>query len=160
MLHKLKENLPTIEILLGYFFYIFLIVEFSFSIAIIWLIFVIYLWLFTAMILEQYTFKCLINLVCSAGMIIAITYFFISGVEEVPFPEGALMFHIEGITKALILFFLSSVPMLLLNKHTISENLATFKKTDNKQTRASEYDNKLWEEATVDDVKSGNYETI
>ena len=160
MLYKLKENLPTIEILLGYFFYIFLIIEFSFSIGIIWLIFMIYLWLFTAMILEQYTFKCLVNLVCSSGIIIAITYFFISGVEEVPFPEGALMFHIEGIAKSLILFFLSSVPMLLLNKHTIGENLTTFKKTKNKQTKKEEYDQNLWEEATIDDVKSGNYETI
>tara|TARA_Y100001960_G_C14441167_1_gene712591 strand:- start:9 stop:485 length:477 start_codon:yes stop_codon:yes gene_type:complete len=158
MLYKLKENLPTIEILLGYFFYVFLIVEFSLSAGIIWMIFVVYLWLFTSMSLQKYKFQSLINLIGASGIIISITLFFTLGVEEVPYPEGALVFHIKGITQALILFFISSVPLLLLNKKNINNNSPPFK--NKKHQNQQKYDSDLWEEASLEDVSSGKYETI
>ena len=160
MLYKLKENLPTIEILLGYFFYIFLIIEFSLSIAIIWMIFIVYVWLFTSMSLEQYNFQSLINIICTSGIIISITLFFTTGVEEVPYPEGALIFHIRGITQSLILFFISSIPMLLLNKNNINYNISLFKNADNQPQTTEKNDPDRWEEASLEDINSGKYETI
>ena len=160
MLYKLKENLPTIEILLGYFFYIFLIVEFSLSIATIWMIFVIYVWLFTSMSLKQYNLQSLVNVICTAGIVIAITLFFTTGVEEVPYPKGALIFHIRGIAQSLILFFISSIPMLLLNKKDISYNLSLFNQAKNKAPNTQKHDSEKWEEASLDDINSGKYETI
>ena len=160
MLYKLKENLPTIEILLGYFFYIFLIIEFSISIGIIWMISVIYIWIFTSISLGQYKFQSLMHVICTSGIIISITLFFSIGVEEVPYPEGALIFHIKGIAQALILFFISSIPMLLLNKKNINYNLSLFKNADIKSSRTQHHDSEVWEEATLDDINSGKYEAI
>ena len=90
----------------------------------------------------------------------AITLFFLIGVEEVPYPEGALIFHIRGISQSLILFFISSIPMLLLNKKTINYNLSLFKNADTKSPNTQKQDSELWEEASLEDINSGKYETI
>ena len=158
MSHKLKENLPTIEILLGSVLYLYFIIEATFSLAILWLIFIIYIWLFTSIILEKYNLNTFINILCLFGVFVSITLFFISGVEELAYPEGALIFHIEGITKALLLFFISSIPFIVINKKRLNNNLFSSKqKRENK--RAVKTDEK-WEEATLDDLESGNFEAI
>ena len=130
MLYKLKENLPTIEILLGSALYLYFVIESTFSIAVLWLIFIIYLWLLTSFVLHQYKFNTFVNIICFFGILLSITLFFMTGVEEIPYPEGALIFHIEGITKALLLFFISSTPLIITNKERTLFNKMT-KKTEN-----------------------------
>ena len=49
--------------------------------------------------------------------------------------------------------------MLLLNKENINYNISLFKSADSPSPKTGTYDQDLWEEATLDDVKSGNYET-
>jgi len=156
MIYKLKENLPTIEILLGYFMYLFLLLESTLSLAILWMIFIIYIWLFTTVFLDKYNFNNFINFICVSGIVVAITIFFIKGIEEIPYPQGALIFHIEGIVKSFLLFFISTIPLIVLNIKTDKKNHKKTQKTSNKK----QYDSDLWEEATTNDIKSGNYETI
>ena len=159
MLYKLKENLPTIEILLGTVLYFYFVIENTFSFSILWLIFIIYLWLFTSIVLEKYNLKSFINILCFFGVFVSITIFFISGVEELAYPEGALIFHVEGITKAFLLFFISSVPLILVNKQTQNSKLFfSNPKQEKAQTRST--DKEKWEEASLEDVKSGDFETI
>ena len=157
MLYKLKENLPTIEILLGCVVYLYFIVEATFSIAILWLIFIVYLWLLSSLALQQYKFNTFINVLCMLGILISITLFFTIGVEQIPYPEGALIFHIEGITKALLLFFISSVPMIVINK----ELPLFFNKTSQRAANIEKNEKKnKWEEATIEDLNSGQFEAI
>ena len=56
------------------------------------------------------------------------------------------------------LFFISSVPLLLLNKKNINNNSPPFK--NKKHQNQQKYDSDLWEEASLEDVSSGKYETI
>ena len=158
MSHKLKENLPTIEILLGSVLYLYFIIEATLSLAILWLIFIIYIWLFTSIILEKYNLNTFINILCFFGVFVSITLFFISGVEELAYPEGALIFHIEGITKALLLFFVSSAPLIVINKKRLNNNLFSSKQKRENMTAVKE--DEKWEEATLDDLESGNFEAI
>ena len=158
MLYKLKENLPTIEILLGTVLYLYFIIEATFSLAILWLIFIIYIWLFTSIALEKYNLNTFINILCLFGIFVSITIFFISGIEELAYPEGALIFHIEGITKALLLFFVSSVPLIVINKKALNNNLFSSKQKKENQTVVKK--DEKWEEATLEDLESGNFEAI
>ena len=90
-----------------------------------------------------------------SGIILSISFFFIQGVEELPFPEGALMFHSEGIAKALFIFLICTIPPLLM-KSNISK--AVIKKdgiVDKTNIKKG-----MWEEATADDLRSGNYEPL
>ena len=161
MLNKLKENLPTLEILLGYLIFLYFVSEGTFSSAITSLMFFIYIWLFTSLYLNQYTFHSFLYVVCSGGILVAISLFFLIGVEEVAYPQGALMFHADGVVKALFIFFICSIPLILLNKeNNLSKifNINNLPKDSTKQ--ATEYDESLWQEATIEDVESGEYETI
>ena len=88
MLHKLKENLPTIEILLGCIMYLYFVVESTLSIAILWLILIVYLWLLTSLVLHQYKLNTFINILCVLGILISITLFFKIGVEQISGPVG------------------------------------------------------------------------
>jgi hypothetical protein len=158
MLYKLKENLPTIEIILGTVLYLYFIIEATFSLAVLWLIFIIYIWLFTSIVLEKYNLNTFINVLCLFGIFVSITLFFTSGIEELAYPEGALIFHIEGVTKALLLFFASSAPLIVINKKTIKNNLFSLKQQKDNPTEVKE--DEKWEEATLDDLESGNFEAI
>ena len=157
MTQNLKENLPRLEILIGYFLYLYLIIESTFSIAILWLLLIIYIWLLTALFLNQYSFNSFVHIICCSGIIVSITLFFTTGVEELPFPEGALLFHPEGISKSFLLFFIFTTPLIITNKKNNGN-----KKQKNNPTaqQESNYDESLWEEATIEDVESGQYDTI
>ena len=87
---------------------------------------------------------------CSAGIALAISFFFLKGVEELPYPEGALMFHVDGIAKSFFLFFICTIPIILLRLKDRKIILQKRKKQHKKE--------ELWEEATPEDLQSGNYE--
>ena len=156
MLYKLKENLPTIEILLGCAVFLYFIIYSSISFAILWAIFIIYVWLFTSLLFGQYHFQKFVYLTCSFGIVLSISLFFIHGVEELAYPEGALMFHLEGVVKSLILFFVSSTPLILMYK----KNSFSKETSNTKKHRVPKYNQEQWEEASIEDLESGDFETI
>ena len=157
MLDNLKNHIPLLEILVGYSIYLYFIIEASFAIALLSLILFIYLWLFTSLYLEQFKFHSFVYLICATGIITSITLFFTIGVEEIPFPEGALVFHIEGIAKALVLFFVFTIPLILINKSKNQVQNSAGATTEN-TSAPSNVD--IWEEANDTDLESGEFEII
>ena len=157
MFDNLKQNIPVIQIFIGYVLYIALIVLSSLPIAILWIIFNIYLWLIFSIIFQTYNIISFIYILCSAGIAVAISLFFIQGVEQLPFPQGALMFHHEKIMKSCLLFFICTVPLIMIvfNKKNDLEFLS---KKQQKPKAISQDD--LWEEATAEDLRSGHYESL
>ena len=97
-------------------------------------------------------------MLCSSGIAVSISLFFIQGVEELPFPKGALMFHLENITKASLLFFVCTVPLIVvrLNQKMGFKELSAKSLAPPKEFSQDD----LWEEATLEDVRSGNYEGL
>jgi len=157
MFDNLKQNIPVIQIFIGYAIYIALIVLSSLPIAILWIIFNIYLWLICSIAFQTYNIISFIYILCSAGIAIAISLFFIQGVEQLPFPQGALMFHSENIMKSCLLFFICTVPLIMIafNKKNDLEPLSV---KQQKPKTISQDD--LWEEATTEDLQSGRYESL
>ena len=100
MLDNIRKHIPLLEILIGFSLYFYFVVEASLSLAILWIILFIYLWLFTTIYLNYYNFRSFLHLLCLSGIIVSLTLFFTTGVEETPFPKGALIFHADGIAKA------------------------------------------------------------
>jgi hypothetical protein len=161
MLNKLKENLPTFEILLGYLMFLYFISETTISSAVLCLMFFIYIWLFTSLYLNQYTFTSFVYVLCGSGILVAISLFFLIGVEEVAYPQGALMFNAEGIAKSLFVFFISSLPLILANKENSFAEMFNLRSEIKKQKEAAPtYDENLWEEAAIEEVESGKFEAI
>ena len=81
--------------------------------------------------------------------------------EEVPFPQGALIFHDFGISLSLFVILISLLPLLFVSRNSInslpadtqSSSLAAI---DDDMSSKSEDNN--WELATDDDLESGDFE--
>ena len=155
MFDKLKHNILSLEIILGYIVYIFLITQYTFLLAIIWMMFVVYAWLLISLYIKEYTFNSFLYIISISGVILSISFFFIKGIEELPFPEGALMFHSEEIAKALFIFFICTIP-IVLSKNNKPKAVINHDRIINKINIKKE----KWEEATEDDIRSGNYEPL
>ena len=151
MLDNIKYNIPSITISLGFLIYILLIVQTSFVLSSVWIMFIIYVWLLSSLYLKSYTLHSFIYVVCSAGIMLSISLFFINGVEELSYPKGALMFNIEGIAKAFFLFFICSVPVILLKTKNNKKPFLS-------SVKLSKED--VWEKATSEDLRSGDYEPL
>ena len=151
MFDNIKNNIPPIIIALGFLVYICLIVSTSLAAASIWALFTIYLWLISSLYLKQYNFNTFLYILCFSGITLSVSFFFLQGVEELPYPEGALMFHVEGIAKAAFLFFICTVPVILLKT----------KKTEPNKNFSQQKENiEMWEKASEKDLQSGNYEPL
>ena len=94
-------------------------------------------------------------------MLVAVALFFLIGVEEVPYPQGALVFHVEGIAKAFFIFFICSIPLILINKeNNLLKTLNFNKTTRQRKEKPADYDQNQWEEVSIEDIDSGEFETI
>tara|TARA_Y100000590_G_scaffold61520_1_gene65687 strand:+ start:1671 stop:2126 length:456 start_codon:yes stop_codon:yes gene_type:complete len=151
MFDNIKNNTPPIIIALGFLVYICLIVSTSLAAASIWALFTIYLWLISSLYLKQYNFNTFLYILCFSGIILSVSFFFLQGVEELPYPEGALMFHVEGIAKAAFLFFICTVPVILLKTKNTEPNKNFSQQKENIE---------MWEKASEKDLQSGNYEPL
>jgi hypothetical protein len=118
----------------------------------------IYTWLITALIFKKYNFKHFLYLLCGSGIWVSFTWFFLKGVEEVPLPRGAFLFKEEGIIPSIILFMFFTIPLIL---HHFSTN-QNFRKIKTKQTLEKKPDRSdaesRWEEASIEDLESGDFE--
>jgi len=90
-----------------------------------------------------------------------------NGIEEVPFPKGAIQFKLDGIAQSLLIFFIFTIPLIIFNKpkktHSISERVETNINLDPFHPIINESidnNNEEWEEATIEDIESGKYEPI
>jgi len=102
-----------------------------------------------------------IKILSGSGIFVALSMFFLNGVEEVPFPEGAVVFHAEGIAQALFLLFLCSIPIVLklIPENTIILNNSIDTKSNSRDIKGKNQ-SEDWEEATIEDLESGEFETL
>ena len=156
MFDNLKQNIPLIQLIIGFSIYIALLVCTTAAIAVLWALLVVFVWLISSIIVKTYNIYSFIYVLCTTGIIVSISFFFLQGVEELPYPRGALMFHLENITKACLLFFISSIPLIIIsfNKRNREQFL---KREVFHQTKDRDG---LWEEATEEDLQSGRYDPL
>ena len=163
MINNFKQSIPSVFLVLGYLVYLILLFKTSFSMSVIWMMLLVYLWLSTSLYLNIYNSNSFIKILSSSGILVALSMFFVNGVEEVPFPEGAIVFHPDGIAQALFLLFLCSIPIVL---RVIPENTAILKSSTETTSNSNlsnikqENQSEDWEEATIEDLESGDFETL
>ena len=143
--------------------------------AIIGIIAILYLWVVLSFLNGQYNLKKFICMISCTGTTIAISTFFIYGISEVATDyqqskNGILYdFNSEAISISLALLFVFTLPIIILQLSKLSNNEVSFieKQTSpsirsqgqkNIQTESSNHEE--WEEATEEDLKSGEFEII
>ena len=123
----------------------------------------IYGWLISALVFKQYAFQYFLYVICASGILISIVFFFINGVEQVPFPEGAVLFNTAGIAQALFLFFIFTMPIMIYNHGTdtiLSIKDSQILKKHKEVNSHIDSDDEDWEQATLDDLESEKFEVI
>ena len=158
MIKKNTNTILNLILIAGLAIYILLTTANNLSNAIIWTIFVLYVWFFLSLYLNKFNFQKLLKICCYAGILFSITFFITLGLEEIPYPEGALLFHSKPIAISLLIFFISSLPLI----YKIADNQEgdEDKKTNIVFNQEQQSVKEKWEEATLDDLESGNYEQI
>jgi len=165
MNYNFKQSAPSVLLFLGYILYFVLLFKSTFSFSIIWMILLIYVWVISSLFFNKYSLNSFLCVFSLSGFLVSLSVFFLKGVEEVPFPEGAIIFHLDGIALSLLILFICSLPMILkINPNNI-DNEKRHLKTNQAHGESFEIaDNgnksEEWEEATEEDLESGNFETI
>ena len=166
MLINLKNNLHWLIYSTGLLVYFIMLAQTTLTLSVIWLLFILYGWLIIAISTKQYCFKSFLYVFCSSGIIVSISLFFIYGIEQIPLPVGAILFRLEGILPALLLFIIFSVPMIVYNNEsadistTLTNNMLNPITEPKAAPRQSLEASEEWEEATIDDLESGSYEPV
>ena len=158
MIKKHTNTILNLILIAGIAIYILLTTANNLSNAIIWTIFVLYVWVFLSLYLGKFNFQKLLKICCYVGILFSITFFITFGLEEIPYPEGALLFHSKPIAISLLIFFISSLP--LIYKIAANQDGVEDKKTNTVFKQEQQSVKEKWEEATLDDLESGNYEPI
>lgn len=165
MNHNFKQSAPSVLLFLGYLLYFILLFNSTFSFSIIWMILLIYLWVISALFLNKYSLNSFLCVFSLSGFLVSLSVFFLKGVEEVPFPEGAIIFHLDGIALSLLILFICSLPMILKINPNNSKDKSEYLKSnevrsENLELADSGNKSDEWEEASEEDLQSGNFETI
>ena len=159
-------------LIIGIIIYLFFVFNNNLPMATISLILFLYAWIIGRAYYKTFDIHELLNKTGCIGVLFSITYFFMFGIEEVPYPEGAIFFHSQAIALSLIVFIVSHI-VVLYSKDWLNKNRPDcFESLDKPETenveRAKEPRDKIftdiegkqeeWEEATLEDLESGNYE--
>ena len=135
----------------GLLLYLLNIIENEFVYAAIFMASSILLWMFIGFTSDSFDNKQFSQVLSGAGFLLAISVFFLYGLEEIPYPSGAIVFHSDGIAKALGLGIAASLPLLFgidNNKITHTNSKVSAPSTSTKPTTV--VDDEDFELADVD----------
>ena len=111
-----KKTINISILIVGSLLYLCMICSRDFTGSIIVLTTSILAW---AALSNYYNFfdqKLFSKILCYSGVLLSISMFFMFGIEEVPYPVGAIVFHQEGIAKTLGVLLLALIPVLLISE--------------------------------------------
>jgi hypothetical protein len=143
----------------GLFLYLWNITDNQFTYATIFMAGSILLWMFIGFSTDSFDNKEFAQVLSGAGFLLAISVFFLYGLEEMPYPTGAIVFHSDGIAKALGLGIAASLPLLFgMANIEPNQNSSQPNKTVATTESTIVVDHEDYELADVDDLTSGEFD--
>ncbi len=115
-------NLDLKKIAGGMILVIGLILFFSFlldnnlNLSLVSLTSALMLWVIYGLLLDVFDVRIFAWVISLSGFLLALSVFFVFGVEEIPHPIGAIVFHTGGIAGSLGIGFFSLFPLLILHQ--------------------------------------------
>ena len=156
----MNNNLKIIASLLilavGLFFFLLSMANNKFNFALISISTTLIFWVLYSLMFNSFNIRIFSWIISCSGFLVAIGIFVIFGIEEVPYPAGAIIFHSDGFAAALSIAFLSFFPLLFSDHSSkiITNEKNNYKETTEKPTLMGDD----WEVATDDDVLSDDFD--
>ena len=118
-------------------------------------------WVIYGLLLDAFDLRVFAFVISSAGFLLALSVFFLYGVEEVPHPVGAIVFHAGGIAGSLGIGLFSLFPLLILHQINSEKppKSPEIKPDSDELDAEPELFSDDWEMANDDDLQSGDWET-
>ena len=155
----LKKMAGGLILIVGLILFFSSLVNNNLNLALVSLTSTLIFWVVYGLLLDTFDVRIFSWVISTAGFLLAISIFFLYGVEEVPHPIGAIVFHMGGIAGALGIGLFSLFPLLIM--HQLSSD-KTISKTpvinENDTPPESELESDDWEFATEEELESGEFE--
>ena len=160
MIQNFKKIPSGLILVIGLILFLSSLLNNNFNLALAYLTSTLFFWVLYGLLLDDLDMRIFAWVISATGFLVAISIFFIYGVEEVPHPVGAIVFHAGGIAGALGMGLFSLFPFLIM--HQLSSDKITpmstpvEKEIDTPPEPELESDD--WEFATEDELQSGEFE--
>jgi len=153
MSNDLKKIIGILILIVGFIAFFIAIGNNNLNFSLIFITSSLIIWVLFSLLLDFFDIKMFAGVVSFAGFLVAISVFFLFGIEEIPYPIGAIVFHSEGIASSLVIGLFSLFPVIILYNINI-QSLKISPKNDNSKIET----NDEWELATDEDLDSEEFE--
>ena len=136
------------------------LVDNNLNLALVSLTSALILWVIYGLLLDVFDVRIFAWVISLSGFLLALSVFFVFGVEEMPHPIGAIVFHTGGIAGSLGIGLFSLFPLLIihqLNSQNISTKPGVLMNEDAFPSIPS-LESDDWELATEEERRSGEFE--
>ena len=160
MIQDLKKIASGLILVIGLILFFSSLVNNNLNLALVSLTSTLIFWVVYGLLLDTFDVRIFSWVISTAGFLLAISIFFLYGVEEVPHPIGAIVFHMGGIAGALGIGLFSLFPLLIMHQLSFDKTVSTTP-VINENNTPPEPDLKSddWEFATEEALESGEWET-
>ena len=156
----LKKIVGGLILVIGVFAFIISIFNNNLNFALIYLTTTLILWVLYGLFLDMFDVKIFAGIISGSGFLVAISVLFMFGIEEVPYPVGAIVFHSIGFAGALGIGLFSLFPILILYQMDNPKKQQKIKVGQESPIKKSEPKifSEEWEMATEEDLQSGEFD--
>ena len=158
MNQNLKNIASGLILIIGLFIFLSNLINNNLNLALVTLTSTLILWVLYGLMLDSFNIKFFIWVISSTGFLLALSIFFLYGIEEVPHPIGAIVFHSDGIAGALGIGLFSLFPLLILHQLNNNKNSKPNLIHNNNIPNKTELDSDDWELVTEEELNSDEFE--
>ena len=157
---NLKKIAGGLILIIGLLLFFSSLIDNNLNLALVSLASALILWVIYGLILDVFDVRIFAWVISLSGFLLALSVFFVFGIEEMPHPIGAIVFHIGGIAGSLGISLFSLFPLLIihqLNSHNISTEPSVLISRDGSPIMP-ELEDDDWELTTEEDLQSGKFD--
>ena len=160
MNQNLKKIASGLILVIGLILFFSSLLNNNLNLALVYLTSTLIFWVLYGLLLDDFDVRIFAWVISAAGFLLAISIFFNYGVEEVPHPVGAIVFHAGGIAGALGMGLFSLFPFLIIHQLNSDKTtpIVAPAVNENDIPLEPELDSDEWEFATEEELESGEFE--
>ena len=155
----LKKMASGLILVIGLILFFSSLLNNNLNLALVYLTSTLIFWVLYGLLLDDFDVRIFAWVISATGFLLAISIFFIYGVEEVPHPVGAIVFHAGGIAGALGMGLFSLFPFLIMHQLSSDKTISATPVINGNDTPPEpELKSDDWEFATEEELESGEFE--
>ena len=147
-------------LIIGLILFLSSLLDNNLNLALVSLTSALIFWVIYSLLLDVFDVQIFAWVISLSGFLLALSVFFVFGVEKMPHPIGAIVFHIGGIAGSLGIGFFSLFPLLIIHQLN-SQNIATkpgVLMNEDGFPAIPNLKSDDWEMATEEERQSGEFE--